>query len=317
MGEHWYRGYGLVLRSGLPLPEFRRAPARAAPDLAIGLDPEAARQWDASGATEADADDFVAAPAGGFVMRVAGIGHYWVHDQGRALRVAPAPGADPVTLRLYLLGSSLGMALHQRGLLVLHGATVLHSGGAALIVGDSGEGKSTLAAGLGRAGHAILGDDTMPLWSAAGGFEVWPGSRLFKLWSDSIEALGGASAGLQPVGDRLEKFFVPNAAEAPDAAVPVRSVVLLAAGEEGRPHLGRPRLERLHGLEAIRALAMNTYRPEYVPLLGREAAHFRLCSELAGAVPVSRLTRPWDIGRLGETLELLADFWAPGAEQRA
>jgi hypothetical protein len=66
-------------------------------------------------------------------------------------------------------------------------------------------------------------------------------------------------------------------------------------------------------LEALRVISQNTYRPEYVPLLGREAEHFQLCSRLADRVPVVRLRRPWALGRLGETLVLLRARWsAPG-----
>ncbi len=297
-----------MLSAELELPEFlAAAPGEA--DLAIRLDGEATEQWRAGEGTEAQDYSFLAAPAGGFVMRVPGLADYWVRD-GRELVLAPVPGADPVSLRLFLLGSALGMALHQRGLMVLHGATVLHDAGAAILVGDSGQGKSTLAAGLGRAGHPILGDDTMPLWPGPrGGFEVWPGSRMFKLWSDTIGVLGESAEGLDSVGHRLDKYFFPNAAQPADRPAPLLEVIELAAAPPGTA----PALETLDGLEALRVIAAHTYRPHYVTLLGREAAHFRLCSELAGAVAVHRLSRAWDIDRVGDSLALLRARWAaPG-----
>ena len=306
MGDHWYRGFGLWLRSDLALPELLPAATAADPDIRIRVTPEAARQWAASGAIEAEWPSFVAAPGGGFVMRVAGICDYWVRDGGE-IGLSPADDAEPASVRLFLIGSALGMALHQRGMLVLHGATVLREGGATIFVGESGQGKSTLAASLGRAGHAILGDDTMPLWPrAAGGFEVWPGSRMFKLWSNTIEALGETVDGLESVGRRFDKFFVPNEAQAPDEAVPINEVILLEAAEAG----SEPVLEPLAGLEALRVISEHTYRPEYVSLLGREAEHFRQCSGLAGNIAVARLRRPWDMGRIGDTLALLRAHWS-------
>ena len=306
MKEHWYRGFGLWLISELALKELLPVAPVADPDIQIRFAPEAALQWVNSGANEAEWPSFVPAPDGGFVMRVAGVCDYWVRG-GREIGLAPAAGADPASVRLFLIGSAIGMAFHQRGMLVLHGATVVREGGATIFVGDSGQGKSTLAAGLGRVGHAILGDDTMPLWPRAGGaFEVWPGSRMFKLWSSTIDALGVTADGLESVGPRFDKFFVPNDAQAPDAAVPISEVVLLEAAEAG----SEPMLERLAGLEALRVISEHTYRPEYVPLLGREAEHFRLCSGLAGNITVGRLRRPWDIERIGETLALLRAHWS-------
>ncbi len=303
-----HRAYGLTIRSALELPELLPASAPGDPDLSITVGPAASVQWATSGATVAAADDFVTAPGGGFVMRVAGVAEYWVRRRGSEIEVSPAEGADPAAVRLYLLGSALGMALHQRGLLALHGATVLHPRGATLILGDSGHGKSTLAAALGQTGDAaILGDDVMALWPRpGGGARVWPGSGMLKLWSDAVEALGGSPAALDAVGARLEKYFVPNRKAARDAPVAVYEVMVLEAIEDGPPSV-----VPLTGLAAIRAIAENTYRPEYVPLLGREAAHFRHCAELAGSLPVVRLCRPWAIGRLGETAEMLARRWTP------
>jgi len=306
MAQHWYRGYGLQVCSEIALPELLPVAAGAPADLRISFTRQAERQWIASGATEVDADDFVAAPGGGFVMRVAGICDYWVRG-GNEIGLSPADGADLVSVRLYLIGSAFGMAFHQRGMLVLHGATVQRQGAATIFVGESGEGKSTLAASLGRKGHAVFGDDTMPLWPRAdGGFDAWPGSRMLKLWSDTIDALGETPGQLDCVGERLDKFFFPNHAQAPDAPVPVGEIILLEAGGAETGVIVEP----LAGLEALRVISQNTYRPEYVPLLGREAEHFQLCSRLVGRVSVVRLRRPWALGRLGETLALLRARWS-------
>ena len=304
MGDHWYRGLGLCVRSEIALPELLPSAPVANPDIRLRFTPEATKQWETSGAVETEWPSFVPAPSGGFVMRVAGICDYWVRE-GREIGLSPAEIADRASVRLFLIGSAMGMAFHQRGMLVLHGATVLREGGATIFVGESGQGKSTLAASLGRAGHAILGDDTMPLWPVENGFKVWPGSRMFKLWSSTIEALGATSDGLQRVGRRFDKFFVPNEVQAQDEAVPICEVVLLEAAEPG----SAPVLEPLAGLAALQVISEHTYRLEYVSLLGRGAEHFRLCSRLAGRIAVARLRRPWDLDRIDSTLAMLRAHW--------
>lgn len=209
------------------------------------------------------------------------------------------------------------MALHQRHTLVLHAAGVVHRGRATLVVGESGSGKSTLAAALGRAGHPILGDDTIALRpDGGGGFVAFPGSRMWKLWADAIVALDGLPEHRGSVGARLDKFFVPAPALAREEPVPVGALVALADGGDA------PAIAPLGGLAALRTVAENTYRPEYVPLLGWAAEHFRLCSALAGAIPVYELRAPRSLARLGETVALLESLWtgAPasgGAEQPA
>lgn len=308
-----YRGYGLDLLSEIALPEFLPATGAPEPDIRIrcGVADEPCFRPEA--AAEAVHYDFVPASGGGFVMIVPEVAVFHVRE-GREIAFVAEPDADPGILRLFLIGSAMGMALHQRGLLVMHGATVLAPDGTATIfVGDSGAGKSTLAAALGRAGYPILGDDTMPVTASRRGFEVWPGSRVFKLWGESLRHFGEGTDGLEQIRNRTEKFFWPNRAYAPDRPVPLVEVVLLDVA----PDDAEPSLADLRGIEALRLVAENTYRPGYVRLLGRDGEHFRQCAALADAVRVGVLSRPRDLARLDEGVALLRARWAEIADDGA
>ena len=308
MTGYGYRGYGLSLVSELELPEFLPAAPVADPDIRIGLNPGALDSW----SNEADPEgEFIRSRSGGHLLRVPGAGVYHVTD-GRDISIAVEPGADPGLVRLFIIGSAIGMALHQRGVMVLHGATVSRGGAARIIVGDSGAGKSTLAARLGRAGCAVLGDDTMALWNTPDGRPgkwLWQGSRVFKLWEDSIEAMGMGTDGLDRLGNRTDKFYVPNPdpdahiVAATDAGAELVEILVLEEGD------GLPRIESLDGIHALQAVAVNTYRPEYIGLLGREAEHFRQCGELARDVAVSRLIRPWGMASIDDTLDVVLRRW--------
>lgn len=305
MRERWYRGYGLLIRSELALPEFEAA-APGVPDVTLRLDPAG------DGADHGPAgEDFVPAPGGGFVLDLAGIGCFLVRD-GREIVLTPAPGADPGLVRLFTVGSAFGMLLHQRGVPVMHGAAIDTGNGAVIVVGETGAGKSTLAAQLGRAGLAVLGDDVMPVWPGRdGGFEVIPGSRVSKLWSDALAGLGVAPDGLEPVANRAEKFYFPNPGRIDGGPRALAGILELAT------HDGPPRIAQLSPLEAVRAVAEHTYRPGYVGLLGREAAHFRRCAALAARVPVARLLRPRGFAQAGETVALLIRHWGVSAPARS
>ena len=310
---HRYRGYGLNIHSEMWLPEFLPAEHAAQPDITIRLgDPD--EPAFALG-REAEAYDFtpLPEPAGGFRLRITEVARFHVRG-GNEIAVLPDDDANEGLLRLFLIGSAMGMALHQRGLMVMHGATVLTpQGTASIFVGDSGAGKSTLAAALGLAGHAILGDDTMVVSPGPMGFEVWPGSRVFKLWQNSLDHFGEAVGNLTKIENRTDKFFWPNRSHAPDRAAPLTEIIHLATGEPG----SEPEFRELDGIHALRLIAENTYRPGYVGLLGRTSEHFRQCASLGARLRVGRLTRPRDLSRLEDGIRLLEAAWEDSGAPRS
>ena len=299
---HWYRGHGLLFRSEVELHELAPVGAGTA-DAFIRLGQEAG---DAFAATDLDGPDFAGfrqSPLGP-VMRIENHADVLVRD-GREIIITPHPEMDPGMLRLFLIGSAMGMLCHQRGLLVLHGAATVHHRGVTIFVGVSGAGKSTLAAHLGRMGHAVLSDDTLALHHGPdGGFVAWPGSRVFKLWRDALDRLGEATTTSEAVANRIDKFYFENEAIAPDEPVPLDEIVVLERGGE------KPVLERLDPLATMQILSEHAYRPEYVGLLDRDTPHFYDTAALMGSVRAYRLSRPWDASRIDETIGLMQRHWA-------
>lgn len=303
--EFRYRGYGLRLSSEIPLPGFRSAGPDGAADVRIRISGAARQQWQASGAVKANGISFFAAPGGGFVMRREGVGDYWVRD-GAEIDVTPASASDLSKARLYLVGGAVAMAFYQRGMLVLHGATVRHRSRAVIVSGASRIGKSTVAALLGQAGYAVLCDDIMPLWPrAGGGFEVWPGSQLSMFWPGEADILGGVPAEHRAISEEAGMSLLPSPTRAEDAPLPLDKVVVLTADDR----LAHPVLESLANLQALRAVSREVFRRKYGKQLGHEALIFRQCCDLAATSRVMRLRRPWDEARIGESVALLRSHW--------
>ncbi|MEM0924373.1 MAG: hypothetical protein AAGI13_15090 [Pseudomonadota bacterium] len=288
-----FRSFGLTFESDLPLLGFPPAEPGPIPDVVIATGQAAGEA--AAGIAHAKV---LPSPAGGHIFHLPEIGAFWVRD-GQRIDVSPAEGADPAHIHLYLIGSAIGLLLHQRGMPTLHAATVAREGSAIAFIGDQGAGKSTLAASLAEAGFSVLGDDTMAISETPRGPVVWPGGGGFKLWRDTLTALA-----LSPgpaIANRLDKHFTDNPRMAEDRAHPLGAILLL----EGGPH----RLERIDPLAAVDLLAQHAYRPEFVPLMGREAAHFQASARLAGAIPVWRFARPFDLSRRHETAVYLGENW--------
>ena len=290
-----YRLFGLTIASELELAELAVAPPDAMADVTIALD---------DAGPVGDLGQEPVPTDGGFVIQIAGVARYSVRG-GAVIRVAPDPSAAPANVRLFLLGSAMGMLLHQRGLLPLHANAVEIDGRAFAFLGHSGAGKSTLAAWFYDRGHAVISDDVCVVRQDAGRAPtVSPGLPRLRLWRDALERSGRDPAAHPHSysGDPdYDKFDVALCRATPDE-LPLAGVVLLRWGATAG-------ILRLNGLSGVEVLSANTYRGAYVGLLGKQREHLQSCVHIAAAVPLFAIERTRGFERLPLEVDTLVR-WA-------
>src|SRR5687768_17607128 len=104
-----YSIFGLHLRSELPLPELLEIEKSSQSTVMVRL----------GGVSDPPAEGPGPHPAdGGLLLVIDGVARYLVKD-GSEIVIEPHPGVPDANVRLYLLGSAMGVLLHQRGLLPL------------------------------------------------------------------------------------------------------------------------------------------------------------------------------------------------------
>lgn len=233
---------------------------------------------------------------------------------GREIIVSPLPGLLVETLRLFLLGTTLAVVLHQRRELAVFHASVVGIGAqAAAFVGPKGAGKSTMAAALHAAGHTLLADDALAVNLAERPPLVAAGFPHLKLWPDAVGALGLTPERLPRLRPELDKrSYQVAAAEAP-RRLPLGAVFLLGFGE-------RLRVERLAGREALAAVMPHWYGARLGEAMRQAlgaAAHFQQCAALVNRVPLYYLERPSSLPGLPDVATLVARIMSdhiPGAD---
>lgn len=145
--------------------------------------------------------------------------------------------------------------LQSRGVVTVHAAAVACDGRAALIVGDSGSGKSTTALVCAAAGLGFLGDDQVAIsWSGgtATAHSLFASARVDGLgeqvWEAFPEAVHPPANG---AGKALVLLAPPAATVVPSAAVVAVIVATVSPGEDSR-------LDRGTAKDALRATVPST-----------------------------------------------------------
>lgn len=194
----------------------------------------------------------------------------------------------------YLVDQVLPRILAHQGELVIHAGASRVDGRAIVLLGESGQGKSTLAASFDGAGYGLIGDDALVV-SVGGGQPcvktVYPSLRLFP---DSIVAiLSGAPAmsAVMPNSSKQRITVSPNAESVTDS-IPIAGMFVLAPATSPKVEM-----RKLRPSELCMAMVQNSFSLDPTDL---KRAHSRLasCSMVAREVPGYLISYPRDYAML-------------------
>ncbi len=124
-----------------------------------------------------------------------------------------------------------------------------------------------------------------------------------KLWRDALQLLGRTTDGLSRDWARAEKFHVPAGQHLVTEPVHLSQIFVLDTDENAGAGATTP----LSGAEAVSELIQHTYRPEYLDVTHRRAAHFAECVRLSKLTKITRLRRRRDTASLMKTAAMLLD----------
>ena len=282
----FYRAHGLLISCDVPLPLPIAAPG--VPDLALYLDsPRAVPHERPPGERLAETARpdltlfYTLARSSSVILRYPGLCDFVGTADFSTIVIHPDPSADENLLPVLISGALLATHLMLRHELVLHASAIRCGDSALAFVGRSGMGKSTLAAALSSAGHALVSDD---LLRVDADLTVHPGATETRLRT-SARVL--AHAGSYETADGRLATSPPALAADP---LPLSACVI--------PHPSRAAssvsTRRLRPVEALLRLS------SYPRVLGwtdapTMASAFQSLADLVERVPVMEATIPWGL----------------------
>ena len=192
----------------------------------------------------------------GYLLRFPDLADFEVSADGHSVQGWPAPGATSPTVEHLYLNQVLPLALSRQGELVLHGSAVDIGGQGVAFLGESGRGKSTLAASFATEGTRFLTDDGLLLKWVDGSCMIVPSHPSIRLWVDSRAALVSERVSVAPAVTFTAKariFAGPGVAFCTEDR-PLQHVYFLGEGDATAPAI-RP----LRPAEALIELVKHSF----------------------------------------------------------
>ena len=311
MSRHFYRWHDVAIASdvALNLPPAPRAQASSIslqfvcdPDLGLPPGPSLMRS-----------------PTTGFDLHADPPGACWLARDDARIRLGPeqirvrALVLDSI-LRDYLSTRVLALWLHLVERPPVHASALALSDRAIALMGRSGAGKSTLAAALAQRGHAVLGDDLLPLYALGGQFMAAPGQPSLRLWNDSATHFHPAPDHLPRVTPDTDKRQLPAANHEGVKPIPLAALLVLDRQGAGVEEVSLRAMDP--GALILKMLA-NGQMAGPAEALGLGAMRLRVFSEAARRVPGYRLRYPTDHAALDQVCELIERQLGLGAAMSA
>jgi hypothetical protein len=226
-----------------------------------------------------------------------GVATFWIRE-GDSVRVAPASSATLEDVALVTAGPVLALLLEQRGFVVLHGSCVDLGGRAVTFLGASGSGKSTIAASLRSAGHALLSDGMTVVDCAETEPFALPGPPHLKLWPDAVNSLGSQQSQTRPVAPQAAKLWYRAIGGLTTRPVPLREAFLLQSSS-------LVACDALAPAAGLVGLIKNYFLADFADAVSREFILDR-CAMLARRLTVSTLARGASLSAVPSLLACIA-----------
>jgi len=279
-----YKAFGYNIASEFALPELLAGDPQKQPDFEIRQG-DLTELWESISREQVDAKFAIVDQM--VVFQVPHTAVFAIEKSGTIL-VSPLEQSVEDKLRLFILGTCMGVVLMQRKVLPLHGSALAINGKAYAFVGHSGAGKSTLATVLLHQGYRLLSDDVIAVsLQTENQADIIPSYPQQKLWRESIHYLGMEQSTFRPLFERENKFIVPVRSQFCQEPLPFAGVIELVK-TEGKVL----RMDAIHGLARLNLLYRHTYRKLFILPMGLLEWHFHACTHLSKRLEMYAIQRP-------------------------
>lgn len=296
--KYYYRVYGVNIESKIEVPEFEVIDSNSDIDvkLSFGVVNKEINELITQGhRAKYEKQDMW------FYIEDVAIFHIY---NGDTVTIEPMGDKNNKMIKLYIMGSVMGMILLQRNMLAIHGGGIVIDGKGCIFTGQKGAGKSTITTALRKKGYKFIADDVCSI-NIGETNTINYGFGYQKLCEDAMEKLGYNLNDYEPFrGDlNVNKYIVPAFNEFTKEEVPLEAVFELTVGD-----VDEVKVEEILGANKMNKLIENVFRIEMLRYAGgMEPKYFKQCLDIAKSTKMYRITRPKEVFSVEEQIRLIRE----------
>lgn len=243
----------------------------------------------------------------GFLVRFPGEADFAINADTWSVTGWPAPDVEESHFLSLYRNAILPLIGDHNGGLFLHGSAVLVGNRAVAFLGQSGDGKTTLAGAFAKTGHPFLTEDVIELVPRGETYLLQPKPSGLRLYADSAAYLLGSEVGADA---GTNKFDVAAAEALPFCDKPAQLAAIFLLGSD---HDAALALTPLPPPAAVQRLLPHSFVLDVEDKV-RLRAHFSRIVGLASQSPCYTLDYPRTYGELpGVIAAVIATVTEAGA----
>ena len=273
-----YEVYGLTIETNIDFKELRKAKEKSKADILVqkGQVSDEIKKRVNEGCSFEFNDKLV-----WYSLKNVGI---FSVENGIKITIDAYEGANEEDIRIYTLGTAMGVLLTQRGQIAIHGGTVTVGNKGITVLGDMGAGKSTLLAALRLDGSKFISDDVSVV--------------NFDSKKNPIDLNK-----YKIIDESREKYALPLEDNFSDEAMPLSMLCKIEVA-----NVKEVKIRKVVGKESLDILLNNIYRKEIFNYLKMKSEYFKQCLDILKKVPVYVLTRPEGQFSVDQQIDLIKNI---------
>jgi hypothetical protein len=231
---------------------------------------------------------YAALPDGSAYRRWSNLFEFLVTADARRIYARAVSGVEDEAMLAYLLVDALSFSMVRLGFEPLHATAVLTDYGVIAFLGNSGDGKSTLAALLVQHGCKLLTDDMLVLARDRGRWLAQPGPPRLKLHRAMADHLLGSTrdrVGMNP--DTTKMIVALDSCQCTTEAHALRAAYILSADVDAQPRA--PLIQQLSPAAAFPRLLAHT-AGHYPSEEARLRRQFDFATTIVREIPIKTLS---------------------------